>query len=181
MELTAIESGSPRRFRGPKWGSPRPVTGFTLVELMIVVIVVGVLAAVAAPSFADLIRSQRVKTAANDLASALIFARSEAVKRNADVTVSKSGSSWSDGWTVSYDDGGTKTPSSHPALNQLTVTTSAASVIFGGGGRADTTANFTVDSVPQSPGVIVRCVEIGLDGTPRTWNERGGTHACTDD
>jgi type IV fimbrial biogenesis protein FimT len=148
---------------------------------MTVVAIVGVLAALAGPSFENLIRSQRIKAASNNLVSALVFARSEAVKRNADVTVTRVGGSWSGGWTISYDDGGTKTPRSQPALDQLKVTTAVSSVTFGGGGRADSTANFTIDSNPTISNVEARCVEIGLDGLPRAWVERGGNHDCTDD
>jgi type IV fimbrial biogenesis protein FimT len=157
------------------------IAGFTLPELVVTVAIVGVIAALAAPSFNNLIRSQRIKTAANDLVSALLFARSEAVKRNADVTVSRVGSSWTGGWTVSYDDGGAKTPRSQPALNQLQVTTTVTSVTFGGGGRADSMANFTVDSDPTISNVEARCVEVGLDGLPRVWVERSGNHNCADD
>jgi type IV fimbrial biogenesis protein FimT len=146
-----------------------------------VLAIVAILATLAAPSFADMIRTQRVKAATNDLVSALVFARHEAVKRNTGVTVSRVGASWNNGWTVSYQDGGTQTPRIHPALVQTSLATTASSVTFGGGGRADVNANFTVDSVPQSPGVTARCVEIGIDGTPRSWNERGGNHSCADD
>ncbi len=159
----------------------RRAQGFTLVELVTVVAIVAVLAVLATPSFINLIRSQRIKTATNDLVSTLIFARSEAVKRNADVTVAWVGTSWTGGWTVTYDDGGTQTAKTQSALNQLSVTTAVSSLTFGGGGRASTTANFTVDSVPQASGVTARCVEIRIDGLPRIWAERGGNHDCTDD
>jgi type IV fimbrial biogenesis protein FimT len=146
-----------------------------------VVAIVAVLGALAAPSFTNLIRSQRIKTATNDLVSSLVFARSEAVKRNADVTVSQVGSSWSEGWNITYDDGGTKTARSQSALNSMTVTTTVTSVVFSGGGRADTTALFMVDSNPVTTGVDARCVEVRPDGLPRVWVQRGSAHDCSDD
>src|SRR5947207_8578310 len=66
--------------------------GFTAIELLVVVSIVGVLAAIAGPSFAPLIASQRASSAATDLYVALATARSEATKRNADVTLSQKSS-----------------------------------------------------------------------------------------
>lgn len=162
--------------------------GFTLVELVTVVVIVGVIAALAAPSMAELIRSQRIKGAASDLMETLLFARSEAVKRNANVSINAATvggtTSWNNGWSVSYDDAGsTVTPRSESKLDQLTVAanpTSVTSVTFGGGGRADVTANFTVESVPQSNN-STRCVEVRPDGVPRAWLERSGNHSCSDE
>ena len=56
--------------------------GFTMIELMVVIAVVGVLVALAAPSFADYIRMQRLKGVQAELMSNLQFARAEAVARN---------------------------------------------------------------------------------------------------
>ena len=162
--------------------------GFTLVEIVTVVTIVGVLAALSAPSFTELIRSQRIKGAASDLMSALAFARSEAVKRNANVVVTAATvggtTSWNNGWSVSYDASGTSvSPRVQPALVQLLVTpspTSLTSVTFGGGGRADVTANFTVESDPQSAN-STRCIEVRADGVPRAWLERSGNHSCSDE
>jgi type II secretion system protein H len=58
-----------------KWG-PR---GFTLMELLIVVVVIGIIAALAVPSFLSYMPKLRVKSAARDVVSQLRLARSKAV------------------------------------------------------------------------------------------------------
>lgn len=68
---------------------------------MVVVAILGVLAALAGPSFGPLIERWRVRQAAEDLQSTLYFARSEAIKRGGGVSISaKDQSSWSSGWQV---------------------------------------------------------------------------------
>lgn len=99
----------------------RPPNGFTLIELLITISILGVVIALAAPSFQRLIAENRAHSISIELASALMQARSEAVKRASKVTLCKSndvssnanptctsaaGTSWADGW-VSYTDGGT--------------------------------------------------------------------------
>ena len=59
-----------------------------------------ILAVAAAPSFSSLIANQRVRGASLDLTSALLLARSEAVKRNATVTLAATGAAWTAGWAV---------------------------------------------------------------------------------
>ena len=62
-------------------------SGFTLPELLIVLAVAGILAAIAVPSFQSLTQSQQVKNASFELFSSLSLARSEAIKRNSNVTL----------------------------------------------------------------------------------------------
>ena len=86
-------------------------TGFTLVELMITLVILVILITLAAPSFVDLIRSNRIATQTNLFTTALALARSEAVSRNLSVYVCKSntgktcdsGANWEDGWIVFAD------------------------------------------------------------------------------
>lgn len=59
--------------------------GFTLVELLITVSLVGILAAIAIPSFTGSIQSSKADTEVSDLQRALNFARLEAINRGVNV------------------------------------------------------------------------------------------------
>lgn len=61
--------------------------GFTLVELVVVVALIAILSAVAAPQMVALTNSNRLSAANSELTSALQLARSEAIRRGARVTV----------------------------------------------------------------------------------------------
>ncbi|MBM3114682.1 GspH/FimT family pseudopilin [Jeongeupia naejangsanensis] len=65
---------------------PKQITqesGFSLIELMIVIALIGIVLSIAAPSLSGLIQQKRLGGAAENLASDLQYARSEAIKRNA--------------------------------------------------------------------------------------------------
>lgn len=83
-------------------------TGFTAIELMVVVAIVAVLAALAGPSFGDLIDGWRVRSTAESLTSTIYYARSEAIKRGGRVSVRKNcttgtNQEWQCGWIVFTD------------------------------------------------------------------------------
>lgn len=61
--------------------------GFTLIELMVTVALLAILAAMAAPSFTNLINSNRLAGAANDVVAALQMARMEAIRRGESVVL----------------------------------------------------------------------------------------------
>lgn len=86
LELPIIDNRHPFvHFRTMK-----PISGFTLIELMVTVVVVSILSALAVPSMRTFIQNSRITTQANEFIADLNFARSEAIKRAANVTVCKS-------------------------------------------------------------------------------------------
>ncbi|HSI22781.1 MAG TPA: GspH/FimT family pseudopilin [Methylophilaceae bacterium] len=78
--------------------------GFTLIELMIVIVIAGILLAMALPSFRDSIDRNRLRSITDTLYGDLQFAKSEAIKRNqpmtVDFTTSGGGSTWCYGFRL---------------------------------------------------------------------------------
>lgn len=78
--------------------------GFTLIELMAIIAIVGVLLTLAAPSFVSFQRNSELTSLANKMLGTINSARSEAMKfgRNAFVVPNDS-SNWNNGWFVYVD------------------------------------------------------------------------------
>jgi prepilin-type N-terminal cleavage/methylation domain-containing protein len=68
--------------------------GFTIIELMTVVALIGIMAALALPGFASILEGRRLVGSADTLYSALQYARSESIKQNANVQVDVDTGSW---------------------------------------------------------------------------------------
>lgn len=65
--------------------SRRPHTGFSLIEMMIVVAIVAIVSAIAFPSYRVWIQNTKIRSTAESIQNGLQIARAEAVKRNASV------------------------------------------------------------------------------------------------
>lgn len=81
----------------------RSRSGFTLIELMISIAVLGVLLALAIPSMRDLSYGSSAVSLSNRLLANLNTARVEAVKNATNVRVSAVGGVWANGWEVAVD------------------------------------------------------------------------------
>lgn len=99
--------------RAPSSRHGRSQRGFTLVELMVTLAVAAILATLAVPAMQNFIAARTVQAQADELASALRLARSEALKRGVEVSVCAAkatdasacagSSAWINGWVVFAD------------------------------------------------------------------------------
>lgn len=85
--------------------------GYSIIELLTVISILGIVAALAAPSFSEAIVRNRIVSANNDFLTGVSYARSEAIKRSnpvgicaLDAALSGCGAgAWSLGWAVFED------------------------------------------------------------------------------
>ena len=104
-------------------GPPRSANfGFTMIELLVVVGIVAIIAAIAAPNFGELVARSRTASAVSELETALGSARAEALRRGTFISVCRSanasdaaptcssalsggfaGNDWAAGWLVFVD------------------------------------------------------------------------------
>ncbi|MDN5872572.1 MAG: GspH/FimT family pseudopilin [Nitrococcus sp.] len=149
-------------------------TGFTLVELMLTLTVVAILLAVAVPSYRSFVQSNRAAAQANAVLRALTYARSEAVKRAAVVTICQSGdqsscagskTAWANGWIVFSDvdldgalDAGTDSllRVGSGLSSGSTLTAGTDFIRYAASGAALDTTQFTLDAVPAECQVEMR-------------------------
>ena len=143
--------------------------GFTLPELLIVITVAGVMLAAGVPSFVEFIKNQCVKTASFDLFSSLVVARSEAITRNTSVTITPASSAnWGNGWTITYDSGGTTlTIRDQAAMPNITIT-GPTNVVYRGSGRLTNAAAPQFQLSATGSTVTTRCINVDLSGRPVT-------------
>lgn len=139
--------------------------GFTLIELMVVITIAGVMLGIGVPSFKSFIAGQRVKTAAGDFSTAAIYARSEAIKRNAEVGLVAAAGGWKDGWSVKA---GAVTLSQQAAFPALTMTSAVAEVVYLGSGRLKEQVLASSLQVAADGASSARCVSFELSGLPKS-------------
>lgn len=176
---------------------PRQQSGFTIIELLIVVTIVGVLSAVAAPSLRTMIITNQVRTATSDLLNDIAIARSESAKRSQRVVMCAStdmntcsGSAWGSGW-ISFVDANNNlqrdtSDASEPlirvkepvptAVKIVTTPSTLANIGFRSFGIIDSAKTFVVCPSTTGTGILGRSINITTMGRVQTVNAT--TAAC---
>jgi type IV fimbrial biogenesis protein FimU len=138
-------------WHGPHGGKSR---GFTLIELIVVVVIVGIFAAMAMPMFSSSLHRSNVNSAANELYDLLQYARAEAVTRGTTVTIqapSLSSSNWTGNVTVTAPNSLTLRQVGTTGLQSgIAIATGVGSIVFTPTGNASSQACFQLTYATDS-------------------------------
>ena len=150
-------------------------SGFTLIEMMVTTIIIGVIAAIAAPNFLGLLNRNRVNQAAQQIEGALKEAQRQAMRRGSQCTISISEAN--DAITNPTAGGGCLL--SNRVLDDLIeLNTNTPTITFSGKGNITGAAPVLVVSIPNGTD-LQRCVVIdSLLGSQRA-GEYSGTIPAT--
>ncbi|MEP7246484.1 MAG: GspH/FimT family pseudopilin [Gammaproteobacteria bacterium] len=174
-------------------------TGFTLVEMMTVLAIVGTLLAIGVPSYNSITTSARMTSEVNGLLGDMQYARSEALRNGeaVSVCVSKDGTSctgesdWRNGWIVflnfnaddTVDGGDTllRVQNPLPAKDSVTATDDLGIVTFNRSGFAlGLPAGGTLVTLhePESRPSYTRCLTITMAGLLKTQRHADAPDTC---
>jgi type IV fimbrial biogenesis protein FimT len=148
--------------------------GLSVIEILVTLAVGGILAAVALPAFSALVQNDRDIDELNSLVSSLDYARTEAAKRDVNITVCAStdgstcnGANWANGWIVVDASRDARPLRAMPALNPahtLTSSGSTASVTFQSRGLITPTKLTTFTICDARGAADAREIEISSTG-----------------
>ena len=180
----------------------RRQSGFTLTELMITVAVLAIVVTIAVPSFTNLINSNRLTAAANELVATVQTARMEAVRRNSSVVLCPtvngtacSGTNWERLMVFSDEDGNGAADADEPVIRDVVVSAGNIRITPSNNVATNDRVRFAADGFvrvgnagARTGGISVCSTEVPEAANTRdiliavsrvSVSTRNGTSACT--
>ncbi|MBF8271747.1 MAG: prepilin-type N-terminal cleavage/methylation protein [Magnetococcales bacterium] len=167
--------------------------GITAVEVLVVLAIVAILVAVAAPNLRDLITTNQVSHTATKLRLAMITARSEAIKRNAIIDIAPKTvgtvTGWENGWEVQVSST-SSVISNYDAVSGVTITrtddatcstasaTPNAVVQYRNFGRVSNSNICFRITATDAPTSATKCVAVNPSGMAYYYIDSGTGQTC---
>lgn len=142
-------------------------SGFSLIELLFVIAIVGLLFAFGAPSFSAWLKNMQVRNAAESIMNGLQFARTEAVRRNEVISFAMfpPDADWTVSTVIVVET--LQSFASAEGAEQAEVATTDAVVTFNGLGKTDLAANALIQVTNPTGGAVcgtgvdeIRCLNV---------------------
>ena len=173
--LTPIRASHPARHA--RHGLPPDIRGLTIIELMVTIAVLGVLLALAVPSFASLARQWQQDAAVDAFVGDLRLARSTATRTSRPVVMCAINSAgacsgqtgWSAGWMVFSDlNGDGSRDAGEPVIAQRGVQAGIEAMVENSANPSAATLRFRSNGTPLDRGLSVNVVPRGATSPTRT-------------
>lgn len=170
----------------------RRACGFTLLEVLVVIVIGGILMAVAVPGIKSLLNNQKMKSATFDLVTTAMLARSEAMKwagaSGSSISIVAPSNNFSNGWCIVFTSTTTcSTSAPGDGVMQIILPTAginyayqgtAAPIVFTRTGRLAGGAAVQLLVTDSEAHAAPRCVKFDTNGNGSVRVMAAGTTSC---